>query len=99
MLNTLTPSLTIIAPGLNPLRTGDEVRATHFPRLARLAGRGSVASRPIDAHQEPLHAAALEALQLRDVADKFPSAPVIRTGLTGERASGFWRCRCGAPLA
>jgi hypothetical protein len=37
-----------------------------------------------------LRAAILDALDLRSVADKYPSAPVMRTGLTNERAAGFW---------
>jgi hypothetical protein len=84
----LTPTLTLIVPGLNPLRGGDE--AARWPQLARLAGRGSVAKAQISAEQDPLHAAVLDALQLRDAAGKYPSAAVIRTGVTGERASGFW---------
>lgn len=83
-------TLTLIVADLNPLRTGDEAGATQWPRLARLAGRGSVSKRPIDARQDALHAAILDALQLHEVADKYPSAAVIRTGLTGERAGGFW---------
>lgn len=86
MLNTLT----LIVPGLNPLRMEDGKGATPSPRLARLAGRGTVARRPVDASQDALHAAVLEALQLHAVSGRYPSAAVIRTGLTGERASGFW---------
>lgn len=83
-------TLTLIVSGLNPLRAGGEAGATQWPQLARLAGRGSVSKRPIDARQDALHAAILDALQLHDVADKYPSAAVVRTGLTGERAGGFW---------
>lgn len=83
-------SLSIVVPGLNPVRGGDEEGAALAPRLARLAGRGSVAARRVDAGQDALHAAILDALQLHDAAGKFPSAAVIRTGLTGEPASGFW---------
>jgi hypothetical protein len=79
-------TLTIIVPDLNPSRGGPEKAS----RLARLAGRGSVANRPIDVSQEPLHAAVLDAVQLRDGAEKFPSAAVIRTALSGQPASGFW---------
>lgn len=90
MLNTLT----LIAPRLNPLRTNQEEGAARWPELARLAGRGSVARRELDASQEPLHAALLDALQLRDVPgeypEKYPGAAVIRTGLTAEPARGFW---------
>ncbi|HWK52098.1 MAG TPA: hypothetical protein VNR40_19525 [Steroidobacter sp.] len=82
--------LTLIVSGLNPLRAGDEQGAAQWPQLARLAGRGSVSKRPIDARRDALHAAVLEALQLHDAADKYPSAAVIRTGLAGERAGGFW---------
>jgi hypothetical protein len=32
----------------------------------------------------------LDALNLRSVADKYPSAAVMRTGLTNKRAAGFW---------
>lgn len=53
-----------------------------------------MARRQIDASQDALHAALLDALQLHDAAGKYPgtypSAAVIRTGLTGQRASGFW---------
>ncbi|GFE80785.1 hypothetical protein GCM10011487_27850 [Steroidobacter agaridevorans] len=83
-------TLTLIVSGLNPLRAGDEAGPARWPQLARLAGRGSVGKRPIEARQDALHAAILDALQLHDVADKYPSAAVIRTGLTGERAGGFW---------
>lgn len=83
-------TLTLIVAGMNPLRAGDEVGATQWPQLARLAGRGSVSKRPIDARQDALHAAILDALQLHDVADKYPSAAVLRTGLSGERPNGFW---------
>jgi hypothetical protein len=83
-------TLTLIVSGLNPLRAGDEAGAARWPQLARLAGRGSVSKRPIDARQDALHAAILDALQLREVANKYPSAAVIRTGLSGERAGGFW---------
>lgn len=86
----LTPKLTIIVPDLNPLRAGNEEGATDSRQLARLAGRGSVTPRQIDATQEPLHAAVLDALQLPIASGDYPSAAVIRTGLTGERASGFW---------
>jgi hypothetical protein len=76
---------------LNPLRAGGEEGAiAEWPHLARLAGRGSVSKRPIGAHQDALHAAMLDALQLHDAADRYPSGAVIRTGLTGERADGFW---------
>lgn len=90
MLKTPTPTLTLIVSDLNPLRAGDQETAAQWPQLARLAGRGSVSKRPIDARQDALHAATLDALQLHDVADKYPSAAVIRTGLSGERADGFW---------
>lgn len=90
MLKTLPPTLILIVPSLNPLRIGNEDGATEARQLARLAGRGSVTGRQIDASQEPLHAAVLDALQLPIVPGNYPSAAVIRTGLTGERASGFW---------
>jgi hypothetical protein len=85
----LTP-LTIIVPDLNPV-TGDRGADTsHWPNLARLAGRGSVAPRQLDARSDSLHTAVLDALQLRSVAEKYPSAAVMRTGTTNERAAGFW---------
>ena len=83
-------TLTLIVADLNPLRAGDEGGAPRWPQLARLAGRGSVSKRPVDARQDALHAAILDALQLHDVAGKYPSAAVIRTGLSGERADGYW---------
>ena len=49
-----------------------------------------MSKRPIDTRQDALHAAILDALQLHDVAEKYPSAAVIRTGLGEERADGFW---------
>jgi hypothetical protein len=85
----LTP-LTIIVPDLNPV-TGDRGADTsRWPNLARLAGRGSVAPRLLDARSDSLHAAVLDALQLRSGAEKYPSAAVMRTGATNERAAGFW---------
>ena len=44
----------------------------------------------LDARLGSLHAAILDALNLRSVADKYPSAAVMRTGATNERATGFW---------
>lgn len=87
--------MTLIVPDLNPRDpspTGveDEEGAGRPPRLARLAGRGSVLKRQIEAGQGALNAAVLDALQLRNDAAKYPSAAVIRTGATGERAVGFW---------
>lgn len=85
--------MTLIVPELNPLRAEDEggdSRVPRFTRLARLAGRGAVLKRQIEPGQGALHAAVLDALQLRDAADKYPSAAVIRTGATGEPAVGFW---------
>jgi hypothetical protein len=90
MLKTLTPSLWVIISDLNPFTAGDEQAVTEWPQLARLAGRGSVTKRAIDARQDALHAAILDALQLHESADKHPSAAVIRTGLSGRRADGFW---------
>jgi hypothetical protein len=83
-------TLTLIVAGLNPLRAQDESDATEWPQLARLAGRGSVTKRSIGARQDALHAAMLDALQLHQAADQYPSAAVIHTGLGGERADGFW---------
>ncbi|HEY5754993.1 MAG TPA: hypothetical protein VIU34_04175 [Steroidobacter sp.] len=83
-------TLTLIISGLNPLRVGDEEGVTPWSQLARLAGRGSLTKRTLDARQEALHAAILDALQLHDVANEYPSAAVIRTGLSGQRADGVW---------
>lgn len=83
-------TLTLIISGLNPLRVGDEEGVTRWSQLARLAGRGSLSKRPIDARQDASHAAILDALQLHGVGDKYPSAAVIRAGLSGRRADGFW---------
>lgn len=44
----------------------------------------------LDARSESLHTAILDALNLRAVGDKYPSAAVMRTGATNERAAGFW---------
>jgi hypothetical protein len=49
-----------------------------------------VARRRIDASHDASHAAMLDALRLLEDAGKYPSAAVIRTGLTGEPADGFW---------
>ncbi len=85
----LTP-LTIIVPDLNPVLGGDDVQASRWPTLARLAGRGSLARRVLDARSDSLHTAILDALALRNAAEKYPSAAVMRTGATNERAEGFW---------
>jgi hypothetical protein len=90
MLKTLTPTLTLIVSDVNPLRAGDEETVARWPQLARLAGRGSVTKRALDARQDALHAAILGALQLHEAADKYPSGAVIRTGVSGQRADGFW---------
>ncbi|HEY0943043.1 MAG TPA: hypothetical protein VGE08_23360 [Steroidobacter sp.] len=97
-MKTLTSTVTLIVPELNPpdqnpLGAEHEAGTGRLPpltRLARLAGRGSVLKRQIEAGRGALHAAVLDALQLRDAADQYPSAAVIRTGATGERAIGFW---------
>lgn len=83
-------TLTLIVPELNPLREGDGSSVARWSQLARLAGRGSVSRRPIEAHHEPLHAAVLDAVQLRAVADKYPSAPILATALNEARAGSFW---------
>ncbi|MBM0105106.1 hypothetical protein JM946_10110 [Steroidobacter sp. S1-65] len=88
MLNTLTPSLTLIVPGLNPLRVEEERDPPRWPQLARLAGRGSVVRRQSHSGLDAVHAAVLDALQLRDA--DYPSGPVIRTAVEGAPASGFW---------
>ena len=98
-MKTLTSPLTLIVPELNPsdpnpADTEHEQGAGRLPtrltRLARLAGRGAVLKRQIEAGQGALQGAVLDALQLRDAAAKFPGAAVMRTGVTGERAIGFW---------
>ncbi|MET0533789.1 MAG: hypothetical protein ABW171_06155 [Steroidobacter sp.] len=83
-------TLTLIIPDLNPALAGHGVDTPKWPTLARLAGRGTVAPRVIDTRLDSLHAAILDALDLRNVADQYPSAAVTRTGLTNERAAGFW---------
>jgi hypothetical protein len=83
-------SLTIIVPDLNPVPADNGADTSHWPTLARLAGRGTVAPRVIDARSDSLRTAVLRALNLRDVAEKYPSAAVMRTGATNERALGFW---------
>lgn len=89
MLKTLT-ALTLLVPELNPLREWDGTGVAQWSQLARLAGRGAVSKRVIEPTHDLLHAAVLDALQLRDVADEYPSAPLIGTALKGSRASGFW---------
>lgn len=83
-------TLTLIVPELNPVSGDSGADNSHWPTLARFAGRGSVAPRAIDSHSDPLRAAVLDALKLQDVAENYPSAAVRRTGLTNERAPGFW---------
>lgn len=83
-------TLTLIVPDLNPVPGDAGADSSHWPTLARLAGRGTVAPRALDARVESRHAAVLDALDLRGAADKYPSAAVMRTGLTNERAAGFW---------
>jgi hypothetical protein len=85
----LTP-LTLIVPDLNPVPGDDGADNSPLPTLARLAGRGSVAPRVLDVRLDSLHAAILDALNLRSAAEKYPSAAVMRTGMTNERAAGFW---------
>lgn len=85
----LTP-LTIILPDLNPVPGDHGADTSHWPTLARLAGRGSVAPRVLDARADSLHTAVLDALNLRSAAEKYPAAAVMRTGSTNERAAGFW---------
>ncbi|MFC4312165.1 hypothetical protein ACFPN2_23995 [Steroidobacter flavus] len=83
-------TLTLIISGLNPLRAADQTGAVEWPQLARFAGRGSLSKRALDPRQDALHAGILDALQLHASADQYPSAAVIRTGLSGQRADGFW---------
>jgi len=90
MLTTPIPTLTLIVPDLNPALAGHGADNSHWPNLARLAGRGCVTPRVLDARSDSLHAAILDALHLRHVADKYPSAAVMCTGATNERAAGFW---------
>jgi hypothetical protein len=86
----LLTTLTLIVPDLNPVPGDNGADNAHWPTLARLAGRGSVAPRMIEARSDSLRASVLDALNLRDIAEKYPSAAVMRTGATNERASGFW---------
>jgi len=89
----MLPTLTLIVPDLNPVlatRGGNDTDSSHWPNLARLAGRGVAARRAIDARADSLHTALLDALNLRNVAERYPSAAVMRTGSTNERAEGFW---------
>lgn len=87
----LKKRLTLIAPHLNPLlEGGSSDGVAQWPNLARLAGRGSLAKRTIDTKLNPLHGAVIESIGLRDASDHYPSAAVIRTGASGERATGFW---------
>ena len=83
-------SLTLIVPHLNPLlEGGSSDGVAQWPNLARLAGRGGIAKRTIDTKLEPLHGAVLESIGLRGASDHYPSAAMIRTGASGERATGF----------
>jgi hypothetical protein len=76
---------------LNPLlEGGSSDGVAQWPNLARLAGRGSIARRTIDTKLEPLHGAVIESIGLRGAGDHYPSAAVIRTGASRERATGFW---------
>jgi hypothetical protein len=83
-------SLTLIVPDFNPVPGDPGADNSSWPTLARLAGRGSVAPRVLDARSDSMRTAVLDALDLRDAAEKYPSAAVMRTGLTNERAAGFW---------
>lgn len=84
-------TLALIVPHLNPLlEGGSSDGVSRWPNLARLAGRGSIAQRVLDTKLEPLHSSVIESVGLRDASDSYPSAAVIRTGASGERASGFW---------
>jgi hypothetical protein len=84
-------TLALIAPHLNPLlEGGSSDGVAQWPNLARLAGRGSIAKRTIDTKLEPLHGAVIESIGFRGASDHYPSAAVIRTGASGERATGFW---------
>lgn len=85
----LTP-LTIIVPDLNPVPGDQGADTSHWPTLARLAGRGAVAPRVLDARADSLHTAVIDALNLRSAAAEYPSAAVMRTGSTNERPAGFW---------
>jgi hypothetical protein len=82
-------TLTLIVPPLMP-PTRDSADEARWPGLARLAGRGSLTPRILDARLGSLPRAVLDALGLSNVAAGYPSAAVIRTGASGERAGGFW---------
>lgn len=84
-------TLALIVPHLNPLlEGGSSDGVAQWRNLARLAGRGNIAKRTIDAKLEPRHGAVIESIGLRGVSDHYPSAAVIRTGASDERATGFW---------
>lgn len=83
-------TLTLIAPHLAPsLARAIAEGESRWPSLARLAGRGVVQQRDVD-RSGPLHGAVLDALNLRNSAASYPSAPVMRSGASGEPATGFW---------
>jgi len=87
-------TLTLIVPHLSPVRAIANGQAADGPsrwrHLARLAGRGAVAQRSINAKVDSFQGAVLDALSLHDVATHYPSAAVLRSGETGQRAEGFW---------
>jgi hypothetical protein len=84
-------TLTLIVPSLAPsLAQASADAVSRWPSLARLAGRGSLAPRPADAKLGWLDGAVLDSLGLLQAADTYPRAAVIRTGVSGERATGFW---------
>src|SRR5688500_18281531 len=82
--------LTLIAPDLNPVPGDNAADTAHWPTLARLAGRGTVAPRALDARADARQAAGRDALNPHSAAGKYPRAAVMLAGSTNERAAGFW---------
>jgi hypothetical protein len=81
-----------IAPALNAAIANGEAR---WPLLAKLAGRGVLhrADTPLTSETSALRPAQrslLETLSLTDRSRDYPSAALVRSGETGELASGTW---------
>jgi hypothetical protein len=89
-------SVTLLAPRIGPaVMHAIASRTSHWPQLARLAGRGSLACVPKAQAVEPdglsrWQKALLDALELHHVYDRYPSAAVTRCGELGGFVGGFW---------
>jgi hypothetical protein len=86
-------SLTLIVPQMAPsLAQAIAQDVSHWPQLARLAGRGTVAALKLDADSTTLvwQQALLEALGLADAMNRYPSAAVTRSGETRTSVDGYW---------